>query len=77
MNWFWHKNLREMGVGTQTAGLALFEQFDGVSVMESVLEVKDSCKSLVGMFGMCLISFLLCPYAEMIVVTSYGTFLLS
>ena len=36
MNWFWQEILREMEDGTQSAGLALFEQFDGVSEMESV-----------------------------------------
>ena len=49
-----------MEVGTQTAEATLFLQFEDDSEMEGVLEVKDSCKSLVGFFGRCLISLFLC-----------------
>ena len=36
MNWFGQESLREMGDGPQSAGVALFEQFQGDSEMEGV-----------------------------------------
>ena len=63
-----------MGVGTQTAEATQFLQFEDDSEMKGALEVKGSCKSLDMFFGMCLISFVLCVYAGMRVVTSYGLF---
>ena len=42
--------------------------------MESVLEANGSCKSLVMFFGMCLISFVLCPLTDMRDSISYGCY---
>ena len=60
MNWFWQKSLREIEVGNQTAEATLFLQFDGVFWFDDVLEVKDSCQSLVMMCVGCLITLFLC-----------------
>ena len=60
MNWFWQKNLREIGVGNQTAETTLFLQFDGVFWFGDVFEVNGSCKSLVMICVMCLITLFLC-----------------
>ena len=76
MNWFLHKNLREIGVSNQTAETTLFLQFDGVFWFEDVWEVNGSCRSLDMFYGMCLIAFVLCFYAEERVGTSYALFLL-
>ena len=65
MNWFGQESSREMRDSTQTAGPALFLQFESDSDMESVLKAKGSCLSLVMFFGICLISLFLCPNAEM------------
>ena len=64
-----------MGVGTQTAEATLFLQFEDDSEMEGVLEVKDSCQSLVVFYGRCLITLLLCAKAEIEVGTSYAMLL--
>ena len=45
---------------TQTAGPALFLQFESDSEMEGVLKAKGSCISLVVLCGMCLISLSKC-----------------
>ena len=47
-------------VGTQSAEVALFEQFQGDSEFWEGLEVKGSCFSLGSMFGMCFISLSKC-----------------
>ena len=60
MNWFGQESLREMEDGTQTAGLTLFLQFEDDSEIGSVWEVLGSCKSLVLIFGMCLITLSKC-----------------
>ena len=60
MNWFGQESLREMEVGTQTAGLALFLQFESDSEIEGVLKAKGSCISLVVLCGMCLITLSKC-----------------
>ena len=56
MNRFGQESLREMRDSTQTAGLALFVQFEGDYGNGSVWEVQGSCISLVMIFGMCLIT---------------------
>ena len=57
MKWFGQECLKGLRVGTQSAEVALFLQFDGGSEFVKVLEVKGSCFSLGSIFGMCLISF--------------------
>ena len=49
-----------MGVCTQSAGVALFVQFQGDFEMEDAWEVQDACQSLGMFYGMCLITFVLC-----------------
>ena len=60
MSWFGQECLKGLRVGTQSAEVALFEQFQGDSEFWERLEVKGSCNSLVEMCGMCLISFSKC-----------------
>ena len=64
-----------MRVGTQSAEVTLFWQFDGGSEFVKVLEVKGSCFSLGSMFGMCLISFSKAWLTDMEVGTCYDVFL--
>ena len=64
-----------MRVGTQSAKVTLFLQFDGGSEFVKVLEVKGSCFSLGSMFGMCLISFSKAWLTDMEVGISYAMLL--
>ena len=56
MNWFWQECWRGIEVGTQTAEATLFLQFDGFFWFDDVLEVNGSCKGLVMMCVVCLIT---------------------
>ena len=77
MNWFGQESSREMRDSTQTAGPALFLQFESDSEMEGVLKAKGSCISLVVLCEMCLITLFLCSFADMEVGMSYAMFLLT
>ena len=50
--------MKGLSYGTQSAAGPLFWQFKGDSVFERVLEMVGSCSSSVGMYGICLQSFL-------------------
>ena len=60
MNWFGQECLKGLRVGTQSAEVALFEQFQGDSEFWEGLEVKGSCFCFGSMCGMCLISLAKC-----------------
>ena len=62
---FGQENMQGMRDGVQTAGLALFLQFESDSGNGEVLMVLGSCFSLVRMFGMCLQYLLKVTNAEM------------
>ena len=65
---FGQENMQGMRVGIQTAVRILFEQFEGGSEFVEVLEVLESCASLVRMIRRCTKQLLKCSNAEMIVV---------
>ena len=50
---FGQENMQGMRVGIQTAVRILFEQFEGGSEFVEVLEVLESCASLVRMIRRC------------------------
>ena len=65
MKWFGQECLKGLRVGTQSAEVALFEQFDGGSEFVVVLEVLESCSSLCLMIRKCTKQLLKCSNAEM------------
>ena len=65
---FGQEIMQGMRVGTQTAVRTLFEQFEGGSEFVEVLEVLESCASLVRMIRKCLQYLLKVSNAEMKVV---------
>ena len=60
MNWFRQECLKGLRDDTQTAGLALFLQFESDSEIEGALKARGSCISLVVLCGMCFISLSKC-----------------
>ena len=72
---FGQEIMQGMRDGVQSAGLALFMQFESDSGNGRVWEVLETCSSLVRMFGMCLQYLLKAPNAEREVVLCYDTFL--
>ena len=72
---FGQEIMQGMRDGVQSAGLALFMQFESDSGNGSVWEAKGSCSSLGWMIRRCLQCFLLCSNAEIKVVVCYDTFL--
>ena len=57
--------MKGMRVGTQSAEVTLFWQFDGDFEFVEVLEVLGSCFSLVRMIRKCIQYLLKCSNAEM------------
>ena len=72
---FGQENMQGMRDGVQSAGLALFMQFESDSGNGSVWEAKGSCFSLVRMIRKCLQYLLKVTNAEMKVLCCYDTFL--
>ena len=72
---FGQEIMQGMRDGVQSAGLALFMQFESDSGNGSVWEAKGSFSSLGWMVRRCLQCLLLYPNAEREVVLSYDTFL--
>ena len=67
--------MKGMRVGTQSAEVTLFGQFEGDSGNERVLGMVGSCSSLCLMFRICLITLLRLACAEMKVGICYDVFL--
>ena len=65
MKWFGQECLKGLRVGTQSAEVALFEQFDGGSEFVEVLEVLESCSSLCFMVRKCIKQMLKCSNVEL------------
>ena len=72
---FGQEIMQGMRVGTQSAEVTLFWQFDGDSGNGSVWDLACSCSSLVRMIRECLQYLLKVTNAEMKVLWCYDTFL--
>ena len=75
MKWFGQECTKGMRVGTQSAEVTLFGQFEGDSGNERVLGMVGSCSSLCLIFGICLTSLLKGFLADMRVVVQNAMFL--
>ena len=75
MKWFGQECLKGLRVGTQSAEVALFLQFESDFGNGEGLVVLGSCFSLCLMFRMCVITFSKAWLTDMEVGMSYAMFL--
>ena len=75
MKWFGQECLKGLRVGTQSAEVVLFLQFESDSEFVKVWDLVGSCSSLCLMFRMCVITFSQAWFAGMEVGMCYDVFL--